>query len=184
MRHQEGGLSWFGKQYLECCEAPPHVKFLLLTLCEYADRDGWCNPSLRRLAAGMGVTERTVQRSRAVAIELGLLAYKPGRWKSNGGEYVLLRPKGDAGVALTDVQRVTLQRSKGWRYRGSKGDAHVHRTSKKFQEDGEAAPLLGPPSPGLVRCFTCYAVAPVAGELNGQPICQKCADLSRKEEAA
>ena len=61
-------MSWRGKDILERCSAPPHVKFLMLALDQYADKDGWCNPSLARLAAVMEVTQRTVQRSRDDAI--------------------------------------------------------------------------------------------------------------------
>lgn len=66
---------------------PPSEKLVLLALADWAQDDGRCWPSIAKVAAKSGVSERTVQRMLREAEKAGLLTRKENMGK--GCEYTL-----------------------------------------------------------------------------------------------
>lgn len=61
----------------------PSAKFVLVAICDHVDEDGWCWPSLSRLARKTGFDRSTVQRSMQKLVDRGLLRRVP-RLRDNG----------------------------------------------------------------------------------------------------
>jgi hypothetical protein len=68
-------------------DLPPSEKLVLLALADWAQDDGRCWPSIAKVAAKSGVSERTVQRMLREAEKAGLLKRKENMGR--GCEYTL-----------------------------------------------------------------------------------------------
>jgi Helix-turn-helix domain len=64
-------------------ELPPAEKFLLVTLANYADADGYCFPGQERLAHDTGMGVRSIVRHMQY-LELTLMIKRTLRRRSNG----------------------------------------------------------------------------------------------------
>ena len=75
-------------------DAPSGVKHLLHVMTTYANADGRCWPSLKRLAGDMGVSREAVRyRVQTAAREGWIVIDQKGRWKGSSARY-RLTPKG------------------------------------------------------------------------------------------
>lgn len=60
------------------------VKFVLVTLANYANSAGECFPGVTRLSRDTGLDERTVQRALGKLVKLGLIV-RVARYRKGGG---------------------------------------------------------------------------------------------------
>jgi hypothetical protein len=73
-------------------DLPMTEKMVLLCLCDHANDDGDCWPSVERMAAKCSTTDRTIQRSLNKLRERGLLIVEVGGGRKNCNRYSIKTP--------------------------------------------------------------------------------------------
>jgi|TARA_R100001463_G_scaffold47185_1_gene95960 pyocin large subunit-like protein len=96
-------LSWATKQKTECGGS----KLLLLMLCNYADDDNKCYPSLSHLATICCCSESSIQRYIKKLVKTNKIKiFKTGKGIRKNNNYVIQCPKNDV-VNMTTNTNIT-----------------------------------------------------------------------------
>ncbi len=96
-------LSWATKQKTECGGS----KLLLLMLCNYADDENRCYPSLRHLATICCCSESSIQRYiKKLVKNKKIKIFKTGKGIRKNNNYVIQCPKNDV-VNMTTNTNIT-----------------------------------------------------------------------------
>ena len=82
------------------CPLHAHEKIVLLALCDFANDEGWCYPSIQRVAAKCSMDERTIQRR---VSKLEKEGYLSRQFRSGKSTVFILTP----GQVVTPGQIVT-----------------------------------------------------------------------------
>lgn len=88
-------------------------KFVLLMLANHADEDGYCWPSVKRLASECGMAERTVKTHLARLVELGYISRerrhrKNGSRTSDGYQLLFERQGAESAPCTQDDSKVQI----------------------------------------------------------------------------